>query len=88
MYILTIANIMSVAIGAVLNDRGAIFLSVGANMEWNQEKYFPRNDKPWSDKSNQISMETNTKVQKLRNTSPETTRQTTGVDLIGCFGGV
>ena len=63
MYVLTIANILSVAIGAVLNDRGAIFLSVGANMKWNQEKYFPRNDKPWSDKSNQISMETNTKVQ-------------------------
>ena len=33
MYVLTIANILSVAIGAVLNDRGAIFLSVGANME-------------------------------------------------------
>ena len=63
MYVLTIVNILSVAIGAVLNDRGAIFLSVGANMKWNQEKYFPRNDKPWSDKSNQISMETNTKVQ-------------------------
>ena len=33
MYILTIANMLSVAIGAVLNDRGAIFISVGANME-------------------------------------------------------
>ena len=33
MYVLTIANILSVAIDAVLNDRGAIFLSVGANME-------------------------------------------------------
>ena len=33
MYILTIANLLSVAIGAVLNDRGAIFIAVGANME-------------------------------------------------------
>ena len=64
MYILTIANLLSVAIGAVLNDRGAIFIAVGANMEWNQEKYFPRNDKPWSDKSTKFQWK---QIQKYEN---------------------
>ena len=69
MCVLTVANILTVAVGVVLNDASGIFLSVGlgANMKRNQEKYFPRNDKL----SAEISMKTNTKVQNGEILSPK-----------------
>ena len=73
MCVLTVANILTVAVGVVLNDASGIFLSVGlgANMKRNQEKYFTRNDKLSAEKSVEISMETNTKVQNGEILSPK-----------------